>query len=101
MGPRWSSPSLVARLRRKRRFFLPAKMRVRSRVSTAYDMGDGVHSLSDRARASVGLDGHPLTVSGDVLGDPVAHMDAPHNVKLRYLPLVVLEVVPDIYRLVC
>src|SRR5436309_626885 len=98
-GPRWSSPSPVARLRRIRRFFLPAKMRVRSRVSTAYGMADGVHSLSDRARASAGLDGHPLPVSGDVPGDPVAHQDAPHVGQLRDLPLVVLEVVREFVRI--
>src|SRR5213594_1343952 len=98
-GPKWSSPSPVARLRRSRRVFLPAKMRVRSRLSTAYGMADGVPSLSDGARASAGLDGHPLPVSGDVPGDPVAHQDAPHVGQLRDLPFVVLEVVREFVRI--
>src|SRR5438034_628027 len=46
-GPTLSSTSSSAL---RRRFFLPAKIRVRSRVSTAYDMGDWVHSLPDRAQ---------------------------------------------------
>src|SRR5207247_10603521 len=60
-GPTLSSTSASAL---RRRFFLPAKIRVRSRVSTAYDMGDWVHSLPDRAQASAGLDGQALPVSG-------------------------------------
>src|SRR6266581_3744163 len=78
-------------------FFFPAKTRVRSRVSTAYDMG--VRSGSKPSAGVASLRGQPLPVSGDVPGDPVAHQDAPHVGQLRDLPLVVLEVVRELVRI--
>src|SRR5438876_336109 len=83
----------------RRRFFLPAKIRVRSRVSTAYDMGDWVHSLPDRAQASAGLDGQALPVSGDVSGNPVAHQIAPHVAQFGDHLLVVLEIRREFVRI--
>src|SRR5881628_2464461 len=67
-------------------FFFPAKTRVRSRVSTAYDMG--VRSGSKPSAGVASLRGHP-----------VAHQDAPHVGQLRDLPLVVLEVVREFVRI--
>src|SRR5216117_869125 len=95
-GPTLSSTSSSAL---RRRFFLPAKIRVRSRVSTAYDMGDWVHSLPDRAQASAGLDGQALPVSGDVSGNPVAHQIAPHVAQFGDHLLVVLEIRREFVRI--
>src|SRR5205814_9446388 len=85
-GPTLSSTSSAAL---RRRFFFPAKIRVNSRVSTAYDMGDWVHSLPDRAQASAGLDGQPLPAAGDVPANSVAHHIAPHAVQVADQLLVV------------
>src|SRR6266571_277012 len=96
-GPSESSLPFGRALRRNRRFF-PAKIRVRSRVSTAYVMGDCVRS-PDPGREAARLGGDPLPVAGDVPGDPVAHQDASHVGEFGDLRLVVVEVVRELVRI--
>src|SRR6266487_4703057 len=97
-GPSESSLPFEPALRRNRRFFFPAKIRVRSRVSTAYVMGDCIRSPEPGARRG-GLRGDPLPVAGDVPGNPVAHQDAPHVREFRDLRLVVVEVGRELVRI--
>src|SRR6266545_1453222 len=96
-GPSESSLPFGRALRRNRRFF-PAKIRVRSRVSTAYVMGDCVRS-PDPGREAARLGGDPLPVAGDVPGDPVAHQDASHVGEFGDLRLVVVEVGCELVRI--
>src|SRR5256712_2229570 len=96
-GPSDSSSSGVG-LRRHQRFFFPENTRVRSRVSTAYDMG-GVRPRTERRAEGGGLQGQPETVPGDVPRDPIAHQDAPDVRQFGHLRLVVVEVVRELVRI--